>query len=319
MPAKFGNIAKVFVVRSGDEVDTDTATVEAFTSQVEQASTAIQTQVSSLTSWRDEIIGYQGLTLNNQDVINKINNEITTLQNTDSQVNNISTSYGDLTIFNLSSVKVYILSYDNRRNLIGSPSHDNVLETSTLPATMLSNIKNHLSEFRMLTDSVEIQDGYVINFGVMFEVTAEKYADKQQVKLRCIDKIKEYFQIDKMQFNQPIYKSQLEYEIMGIEGVRSIGHITLTQDLDYFYDSPTAEQRINPPTYFYSFDSANSEYTTTGGTSDYGYYYDFEAAQYDDFGNNLGIIKPALSVGQGATPAVFELKNPNQNIQGRVL
>ena len=38
-----------------------------------------------------------------------------------------------------------------------------------------------------------------------------------------------------MQFNQPIFKSNLEFELMGVEGVRSIGHVTITQDDDYFY------------------------------------------------------------------------------------
>ena len=38
-----------------------------------------------------------------------------------------------------------------------------------------------------------------------------------------------------MKFGQPIHVSNLEYELMGIEGVRSIGHVTITQDYDYFY------------------------------------------------------------------------------------
>ena len=44
------------------------------------------------------------------------------------------------------------------------------------------------------------------------------------------------FTIEKMQFNQPIYKSNLEFELMGVEGVRSIGHVTITQHRDYFSD-----------------------------------------------------------------------------------
>ena len=60
---------------------------------------------------------------------------------------------------------------------------------------------------------------------MFFDVICLKSIDKQKVKLDCIEKIKDYFRIEKMQFNQPIYKSNLEYELMGIEGVRSIGHV----------------------------------------------------------------------------------------------
>ncbi len=98
----------------------------------------------------------------------------------------------------------------------------------------MTNIKNYLENFKMLTDLIVLYDGYIVNFGVIFDVIAEKYADKQKVKLDCIEKIREYFRVEKMQFNQPIYKSQLEFELMGVEGVRSIGHVTITQKDDYF-------------------------------------------------------------------------------------
>ena len=125
-----------------------------------------------------------------------------------------------------------------------------------------------------------------------------------------------------MQFNQPIYKSKLEYELMGIEGVRSLNHLTITQKHDdYFgYNSDgeflgTADQTLDPnPTYLYSFNAEldNGDGTYGGfesnGTDGYGYYYDFQDALVD------GIIRPP----EPSTPAVFELKNPNQNIQGRV-
>ena len=46
------------------------------------------------------------------------------------------------------------------------------------------------------------------------------------------------------------------------------------------------------------------------GTSGYGYKYNFEKAVSDD---GTIILPPHI-----ATPTVFELKNPNTNIQGRV-
>ena len=54
------------------------------------------------------------------------------------------------------------------------------------------NIKTYLEQFRIITDEVSITDGYAINFGVVFDVVAHKTAVKQQVKLACIEKIKDY-------------------------------------------------------------------------------------------------------------------------------
>ena len=43
------------------------------------------------------------------------------------------------------------------------------------------------ANFRILTDDLEIQDGYVINFGVFFDVVAHKFANKNEVKLFFTD------------------------------------------------------------------------------------------------------------------------------------
>jgi hypothetical protein len=223
----------------------------------------------------------------------------------------------------LGTINIYVLGYNNTKQLVGNPNTITTLTNDNLPLTLMSNIKKYLENFKLMTDVVTLNDGYIVNFGVMFDVIAEKYANKQEVKLKCIQKIKDYFNINKMQFNQPIFKSQLEYELMGVEGVRSIGHVTITQDYDYFYPQDSGDgESLTSPTYTYSFtqdtgidtdgdDNPNSGYiVASGGTTGYGYKYDFATSVSDD----KTIILPP----QSSTPTVFELKNPNQNIQGRV-
>ena len=165
---------------------------------------------------------------------------------------------------------------------------------------MEQNIKNYLSQYKILTDVINIQDGYIINFGIEFDVIAHKYANKQEVKVKCIDKIKDYFHIDKMQFNQPIVISQLMYELLGIDGVRGINSINIVQE---FSDNPEGPKLYN---YIYVGDIGGFG---ENGTSGYGYFYDFTAA------SSNGVIVPSNPQG---TPSVFELKYPNQNIKGVV-
>ena len=124
-----------------------------------------------------------------------------------------------------------------------------------------------------------------------------------------------------MQFNQPIYKSQLEFELMGIEGVRSIVHVTITQEIDYF-DGDNGDV-FESPLYTYSFSNQGNGsdidgdgvpdggfVEADGGTAGYGFKYNFQNALSED---GTIVVPPNT-----ATPTVFELKNPNQNIQGRV-
>ena len=38
------------------------------------------------------------------------------------------------------------------------------------------NIKNYLENFKLMTDVITLNDGYIVNFGVIFDIIAEKYA-----------------------------------------------------------------------------------------------------------------------------------------------
>ena len=183
------------------------------------------------------------------------------------------------------TIDVYLLSYDNNKNLVKTPND---------PIGV--NLKTYLNEFRMITDEVNLKPGYIINFGVVFDVFSNKDANKQGVKLRCMDVIERYFNIIKLQFRQPIYVSQLEYELMGVEGVRAINHVCITQDNNYLDSSEFGT--FDPPLWFTHW----NPYTGFA----YGYKYNFQAALQE------GVIRPSK------TPAVFELKNPGINIKGRV-
>ena len=215
----------------------------------------------------------------------------------------------------LGTVSVHILSYNKSKHLVGNGqafSTDGTQQfNDNVPLIMHQNIKTYLDEYRILTDQVSIKDGYKINFGVIFDLIAQNHVNKAQLKIRCIEKIKEYFRIEKMQFNQPIYLSQLEYELMSIDGVRSINQLCITQHEEYNKNGGFVDDSrvLSDNTYYYSFDeSADPPISTNNGTINYGWKYDFRQAY------NNGVIRPPAP----ENPGVFELKYPNRNIIGVV-
>ena len=307
IPSKFGNIAKAYVTREAPTIF-GTTNLTSLNSYLQVSSTAINTVIEYLNS------SAVGEAYSKEQVINNV---LATMQTVPTDIPDTSELAREL---ELGTVNIYVLGYNNKKQLVGNPHAGNMSKTDNIPITLMSNISKYLENFKLMTDVITLNDGYIVNFGVMFDVVAEKYANKQQVKLNCIQKIKDYFRIEKMQFNQPIYKSNLEYELMGVEGVRSIGHLTITQEKDYFYDDG---ETLNLPTYTYSFSTSGEGVDidgdgtndggfveAVGGTTGYGYKYNFQTALSDD---NTTVLPPNT-----ATPTVFELKNPNQNIQGRV-
>ena len=74
----------------------------------------------------------------------------------------------------------------------------------------------------MLTDGVNIIDGYIINVGVNFTITVYKGYNKKDVLSNCITAVQNFFDIDRWNFSQPINLSQLQLEIAKVDGVQSV-------------------------------------------------------------------------------------------------
>ena len=117
---------------------------------------------------------------------------------------------------NPNAISLYILSKDNNGNLsIPSPA-------------LKENIKTYLSEFRMITDAVNIKEAFIINIGVEFDVIVRPNYNNKAVLNSCLQTLQSYFNVDKWQINQPIILSELYSILDQVEGVQSIPKIDIT-------------------------------------------------------------------------------------------
>ena len=108
------------------------------------------------------------------------------------------------------AINMYLLGYDVNGNL------------TTLNDAIKQNLKTYLEEYRMLTDAVNMLDGFVINVGINYEVTIYSNYNKREVLLKANNALKNYFDITKWQINQPINLSEIELEIANIDGVSAV-------------------------------------------------------------------------------------------------
>lgn len=110
---------------------------------------------------------------------------------------------------------LYLLGYDSNKNL-----------TQVNQAT-LQNLTTYIENYKILTDRINIIDGYIINISVQFKITVFKGFNKSEVLNACIQSVKNFFNIDNWSFNQPINLSQINFEIMQNEGVQSVSEIII--------------------------------------------------------------------------------------------
>lgn len=105
---------------------------------------------------------------------------------------------------------LYVLGYDSNKKL-----------TTINPAT-LQNLVTYLNSYKIITDKINIIDGYIINIGIDFKITVFQGFNKRDILNNCIEVVKSFFNTDNLSFCQPINLSQLNFEIMRVEGVQSV-------------------------------------------------------------------------------------------------
>jgi len=184
LPSKYGGIAKAYCAPDG-ELDNNSPS-------------SILANPSSLQEFTDLFISLKNKDLNEQEVKNQLNTFLIGKKSNLEEKNNPF------------AINLYILGYDSNKYL------------STLNRAIKENLKTYLGEYRMLTDGVNLLDGFIINIGVDFEIRVYGGYNTREVLVKCIDKIKEYFNIDNWSFNMPINISELELIIAGVEGVQSV-------------------------------------------------------------------------------------------------
>ena len=129
---------------------------------------------------------------------------------TPDEQNNIESYTSKDVVSNPLAMNMYMLGYDNNKNL------------TTVNRAVKENLKTYLSQYRMLTDSINLRDAYIINIGVDFDVVPLPHFNANEVILNCIEALKAMFNIDKWQINQPIIFSDIFNTLLGVQGVQTV-------------------------------------------------------------------------------------------------
>jgi hypothetical protein len=119
-------------------------------------------------------------------------------------------NYQNTRIPNPLAMNLYVLGFNSSKQLI------------SLNNSIKENLKTYLDYYRILTDAVNIKDAFIINIGIDFEITVLTNYNSNEVLLNCIDSLREYFNIDRWQINQPVVKSEVTNIIVNIKGVQSV-------------------------------------------------------------------------------------------------
>ena len=133
----------------------------------------------------------------------------------DEQSNIQSSEIGD-TVSNPLALNMYMLGYDANKNV------------TTVNRAIKENLKTYLGQYRMLTDSINFRDAYVINIGVDFDIIPLPNYNANEVLLGCVEALKDFFNVDRWQINEPIVYSDIFNVLLKVTGIQTVTNIKVT-------------------------------------------------------------------------------------------
>ena len=134
------------------------------------------------------------------------------------------------------SLDMYVLAYDSNKKLI------------TAATSLKQNLVTYIDQFRMVTDAINIKDAFYINIGINFDITIRSGYNSNDVIINCVNSLQDYFNIEKWNINQPIIISDVQSQILNVNGVQSVVKLEFINKQDstgitysqYAYDIPGA-------------------------------------------------------------------------------
>jgi hypothetical protein len=123
------------------------------------------------------------------------------------------------------AMNMYVLGFNSDKQLV------------ELNQSVKENLKNYLNYYRILTDAINIKDAFIINLAVDFEISVLPNYNSNEVLLKCINALKDFFNVDRWQINQPIIKSDITTTIANVKGVQSVIGVSISNvyDSDFGY------------------------------------------------------------------------------------
>lgn len=129
-------------------------------------------------------------------------------------------------------IKIQMLSYDESGSL-----------TEMISNTLINNVANYLSNFRMLNDYISIQTANVIDLSFSIDVVLDGSQNQGSVITKIIEIVTNYFSSTNRQLGQNAYTSDLIRDIQNQNGVVSVPSIKVFNKVGGQYSSSQTSQR----------------------------------------------------------------------------
>jgi len=130
------------------------------------------------------------------------------------------------------NLNLYVISEDTTGKLVLSNS------------VIKNNLKTWINQYRMINDTVDILDPFILNFGMEFSVRAQESAEKFTVLDNCIQALKTNFERTYF-IGEPLYISDIYNVLKEVPGVLDVLNARINMNSGGEYSSSSIDVNSN--------------------------------------------------------------------------
>jgi|TARA_R110000796_G_scaffold78609_2_gene175218 hypothetical protein len=105
-------------------------------------------------------------------------------------------------------------------------SEDTAGKLTLSNSTIKNNLKTWINQYRMINDTVDILDPFILNFGLEFIARPQNMADKYIVLDRCMDALKKHFE-QPFFIGEPLYISDIYKVLKDVVGILDVTKVKI--------------------------------------------------------------------------------------------
>lgn len=123
------------------------------------------------------------------------------------------------------NLNLYIISEDQNGNLTESTN------------SLKTNLKNYLSNYKMINDTIDILNAKVVNVEILFDIIADPERNKYEVLQAGIDSIKANILESKYDIGEPMRISDIFRALKEVDGILDVMSVNVRRKRGSLYSS----------------------------------------------------------------------------------
>jgi hypothetical protein len=141
-------------------------------------------------------------------------------------------------------------------------------------SALKGNVKNWITQYKMINDTIDILDAEIVNFGIKYQITLESNANRYTVISRASTRLASFYNDNPYDIGERLLITDVYRELLKVKGVLDV------------YDVQIVPKQGGP----------------------------YSESNYD-FQSNMSADGRSINA---AETTIFELKFPNNDIQGSI-